>query len=204
MKTNEVFKGLRAMMKMALCLAALAVATGCQTRIQIERDEPSKILPKQEVRTINGTNVLVTVDYFCPPAHYCVTARSPLYAKESVAKFAANVGDNGTWSINADGYSRDLSTNAVVMVKEMFSGGAQLAIAIGDAYTKIAGGGAQADTALSVANKVYKFFTDKGGDASKATVSTSDGKLTVSDGSTCVECDAAGNCRDCAPTEVEN
>ena len=188
---------------MMTALAAIAAAmTGCQTRVQIERDEPTKILPKQEVREFNGTNILITTDYFVPPAHYCVTARSPLLAKESVARFAADVGENGTWSINADGYSRDLSTNAVVMVKEMFAGGAQLAIAIGDAYTKIAGGGAQADTALSVAQKVYKFFTSKGGDASKATVTVDEAAKTlkVDDGSTCVECDAEGNCTDCSYT----
>ena len=167
---------------MMTALAAIAAAmTGCQTRVQIERDEPTKILPKQEVREFNGTNILIT---------------------ESVARFAADVGENGTWSINADGYSRDLSTNAVVMVKEMFAGGAQLAIAIGDAYTKIAGGGAQADTALSVAQKVYKFFTSKGGDASKANVTVDETAKTlkVDDGSTCVECDAEGNCTDCSYT----
>lgn len=188
---------------MMTALAAIAAAmTGCQTRVQIERDEPTKILPKQEVREFNGTNILITTDYFVPPAHYCVTARSPLFAKESVARFAADVGENGTWSINADGYSRDLSTNAVVMVKEMFAGGAQLAIAIGDAYTKIAGGGAQADTALSVAQKVYKFFTSKGGDASKANVTVDEATKTlkVDDGSTCVVCDAEGNCTDCSYT----
>ncbi len=188
---------------MMTALAAIAAAmTGCQTRVQIERYEPTKILPKQEVREFNGTNILITTDYFVPPAHYCVTARSPLFAKESVARFAADVGENGTWSINADGYSRDLSTNAVVMVKEMFAGGAQLAIAIGDAYTKIAGGGAQADTALPVAQKVYKFFTSKGGEASKANVTVDEATKTlkVDDGSTCVECDAEGNCTDCSYT----
>lgn len=181
-------------MLMLIAAACAAAFAGCQTRVQIERDEPSKILPKQEVRTINGTNVLVTVDYFCPPAHYCVTARSPLYAKESVAKFAANVGDNGTWSINADGYSRDLSTNAVVMVKEMFSGGAQLAIAIGDAYTKIAGGGAQASTVMDVASKVYNAFTSGGGNPEKASVTTTADAIKVSDGSTCTTCTADGTC----------
>ncbi len=186
---------------MMTALAAIAAAmTGCQTRVQIERDEPTKILPKQEVREFNGTNILITTDYFVPPAHYCVTARSPLFAKESVARFAADVGENGTWSINADGYSRDLSTNAVVMVKEMFAGGAQLVTAIGEAYVKIAGGGAQASTVLSSAQKIYEYFTSKGGDASKATVSTTaDNKVQVTDGSTCVECDAAGNCTDCSP-----
>lgn len=186
-------------MMVASAACAAAILTGCQTRIQIERHEPTKILPKQEVREFNGTNVLITTGYFTPPPHYCVTARSPLYAKESVAKFAADVGENGTWSINADGYSRDLSSNAVVMVKEMFSGGAQLAIAIGDAYAKIAGGGAQASTVLSSAQKVYEYFIGKGGDASKAEVTVDEAAKTlkVTDGSTCVECDAAGNCRDC-------
>jgi hypothetical protein len=187
---------------MMTALAAIAAAmTGCQTRVQIERDEPTKILPKQEVREFNGTNILITTDYFVPPAHYCVTARSPLFAKESVARFAADVGENGTWSINADGYSRDLSTNAVGMVKEMFAGGANLATAIGEAYVKIAGGGAQASTVLSSAQKIYEYFTSKGGDASKATVSTTaDNKVQVTDGSTCVECDAAGNCTECSTT----
>ncbi len=185
---------------MMTALAAIAAAmTGCQTRVQIERDEPTKILPKQEVREFNGTNILITTDYFVPPAHYCVTARSPLFAKESVARFAADVGENGTWSINADGYSRDLSTNAVLMTKELFAGGAQLVTAIGEAYVKIAGGGAQASTVLSSAQKIYEYFTSKGGDASKATVSTTaDNKVQVTDGSTCVECDANGNCTDCS------
>lgn len=191
---------MRKLMMMMLAACAAAMMTGCQTRVQIERDEPTKILPKQEVREFNGTNVLITTDYFTPAPHYCVTARSPLFAKESVARFAADVGENGTWSINADGYSRDLSTNAVVMVKEMFSGSAQLAIAIGDAYTKIAGGGAQADVALSSAKKVLQYFASQGGDASKATVTVDEAAklLKVSDGSTCVSCDAAGNCTDCS------
>lgn len=188
------------MIALAACAAAM---TGCQTRVQIERDEPTKILPKQEVREFNGTNILITTDYFVPPAHYCVTARSPLFAKESVARFAADVGDNGTWSINADGYSRDLSTNAVVMVKEMFAGGADLAIAIGEAYTKIAGGGAQAATVLSSAQKVYEYFVGKGGDASKAKVTADEASKTlkIDDGTTCISCDADGNCTDCSPTK---
>ena len=191
---------MKKLMMMAAVAACAAAMTGCQTRVQIERYEPTKILPQQEVRAFNGTNVLITTGYYVPPAHYCVTARSPLFANESVARFAANVGEYGTWSINADGYSRDLSTNAVVMVKEMFAGGAQLAIAIGDAYAKIAGGGAQASTVLSSAQKVYEYFTGKGGDASKAKVTVDEAAKTlkVDDGTTCVSCDAEGNCSDCS------
>ena len=73
----------------------------------------------------------------------------------------------------------------------------KLVVAVGEAYTKIAGGGAQADTALNVAAKVANYFKDKGGDVTKATVATVGDKLTVSDGTTSIECDAAGNCTDC-------
>ena len=73
-----------------------------------------------------------------------------------------------------------------------------IVVAVGEAYTKIAGGGAQADTALNVAAKVANYFKGKGGDVTKAEVTTVADKLRVSDGTTCVECDAAGNCSDCS------
>ena len=61
------------------------------------------------------------------------------------------------------------------------------------------GGGAQASTVLSSAQQIYEYFKSKGGDVEKATVSTtSDNKVQVTDGSTCVECDAAGNCTECS------
>ena len=78
----------------------------------------------------------------------------------------------------------------------------KLAVAVGEAYVKIAGGGAQADTALNVAARVANYFRDNGGDVTQATVTTTaDNKVQVSDGSTCVECDSAGNCADCTPAK---
>ena len=61
-------------------------------------------------------------------------------------------------------------------------------------------GGAQADTAVNVASKIVSYFNEKGGDVSKATVTTDTAANTfkVSDGTTCVECDASGNCSDCS------
>ena len=95
-------------------------------------------------------------------------------------------------------YSAQTTTNLAHLVSSSFDGGTKLVVALGEAYVKIAGGGAQADTALNVASRVYDYFKGKGGDATKASVSTtSDNKLQVSDGSTCVECDAAGNCTEC-------
>ena len=97
-------------------------------------------------------------------------------------------------------YSRDLSTNSVVMVEKMFSGGAQLAIAIGDAYTKIAGGGAQADTIATLTARAYNFFKSKGGNINAAKVTVDDAAKTfkISDGETCVECTADGSCSECS------
>ena len=186
------------MKKLAMVAIAAALA-GCQTRITIESDE-TRPLPIQQLVEENGTNRVITVGYYEGRPHYLITARSPLYAKESVARFAAGVGEGGTWTINADGYSRDLSTNAVTMVGEMFSGGAKLAIAIGDAYAKIAGG-AQAETVLSSAQKVYDYFRARGGDVSRADVSVDETTKTlkVDDGTTCISCDADGNCSVCSP-----
>ena len=101
-------------------------------------------------------------------------------------------------AVDINGYSSGADTNLAAVISAGFDGGARLATAIGDAYVKIAGGGAQADTALNVAKKVYSYFTGKGGDASAATVTTANGKMRVSDGSTCVECDADGNCSTCS------
>lgn len=91
-------------------------------------------------------------------------------------------------------------TNLTALVTASFNGGTQLVTAIGDAYVKIAGGGAQASTVLSSAQKIYEYFTSQGGDATKATVSTNTASntLQVSDGTTCVECDAQGNCSNCS------
>ena len=92
-------------------------------------------------------------------------------------------------------------TNLTALVSASFDGSTKLVTAIGEAYVKIAGGGAQASTVLSSAQKVYEYFTGKGGDPEKATVSTdtASNTLKVSDGSTCVECDAQGNCSSCTP-----
>ena len=87
------------------------------------------------------------------------------------------------------------------LVEKSFDGGTKLVTAIGEAYVKIAGGGAQASTVLSSAQKIYEYFKSKGGDAEKATVTTTaDNKVQVSDGTTCVTCDADGNCTDCTYT----
>lgn len=100
-------------------------------------------------------------------------------------------------SFAMNGLNTKPSEELAKLVDVSLEGMTKLVVAVGEAYVKIAGGGAQADTALNVAAKVANYFKGKGGDVTKAEVTTVADKLRVSDGSTCVECDAAGNCSDC-------
>ena len=184
----------------AALVAAFGIGiTGCQTRITGEK-YPEQVLPIQKVVKVNGEDQVITEHYQIASGGWSVTARSPLYATEALEGLDFGVGTNGFVHLALAKYNRDLSTNATVMVDGMFKNGANLVIAIGDAYTKIAGGGAQADTALSSAAKIYNFFTSKGGDPDKATVSVNEANknLVVSDGTTCVECTADGTCTECS------
>ena len=164
-----------------------AIMTGCQTCITATK-HAEVAHPIQEVVKVNGEDRVITKSYQVTSGGWEATARSPLWAAETLKGLVIGVETNGSVRMELDAYGRDLSTNAVTMTREMFSGGAQLAIAIGDAYCKIAGGGAQADTVTKVASKAYNLFKSSGGDEIKATVTTdpTTGTLKVSDGTTCV------------------
>ena len=55
-----------------------------------------------------------------------------------------------------------------------------------------------AQLAKVIGPKAYQAYIEKGGDAAKTTVSKlSDGSTQISDGTTCINCDPAGNCTDC-------
>lgn len=179
-------------------IVAASVLTGCQTRITAEK-YAEQVLPIQEVVKVNGEDQVITKNYQIASGGWYATARSPLYATEALKGLDLGVQTNGTVYLSLGEYRRDLSTNSVVMVEKMFSGGAQLVKEVGDAYVKIAGGGAQATTVMDVAAKAVKFFADNGGNPDKATVSADEAakKLTITDGTKCVECDAAGNCTEC-------
>ena len=183
-------------LKVMLCAVIGAVIiTGCQTRITATKNA-EVAHPIQEVVKVNGEDKVINKSYQVTSGGWEATARSPLWASETLKGLSIGVETNGTVRMDLDAYGRDLSTNAVTMTREMFSGGAQLAIAIGDAYCKIAGGGAQADTVTKVVAKAYNLFKGSGGDETKATVSTdpASGTIKVSDGTTCVTCDKSGNC----------
>ena len=192
-KNKRKVKIMKKVMFDALVAAFVSGLTGCQTRITGEK-YPEQVFEVKEKVTVDGKEQLITKNILVASGGWKVTARSPLYADEALKGLDFGVGTNGFVHLKLDEYRRDLSTNATVMVDGMFKNGANLVIAIGDAYVKIAGGGAQADTVTEVVKKVYGAFTSGGGDPSKATVATEGDKLTISDGSICTTCTPDGNC----------
>lgn len=185
------------MKKLIIACGIVAALAGCQTRITWEKN-PETALPIQSVVTVNGVEQLATTGYQMAGGGWYVTARSPLWAKEQFSGLKVAVDTNGVLSVALDTYDRDLSTNAVIMTKTIFDGSANLALAVAKAYATIQTGGAT-DATSAIVSKVVSYFKSKGGDASKSTVTSDGSTIKVTDGSTCISCDAAGNCSSCSP-----
>ena len=183
------------MMTLAAGAAAVMMTTGCKS-IEVERKPQSLAMVKNAdgtvsvVRDKDNNPVTLdggwTVDYF---QHWNWQQFDSLSAK---------AGKDVSLDIN--NYASGADSNLVALVDTSIAGTTKLVEAVGAAYVKIAGGGAQADTALSTASKIINYFASKGGDVSKATVTTDTAAntLKVSDGTTCISCDAQGNCTDCS------
>lgn len=176
---------MKKLMMVALAAGA-ATMTGCKS-IEVDRRGQQLATDKngEVVKTAAGEPLVLdmgwNVDYF---QHW------------NWQKFDAMKAKAGEAELEINNYHSGADTNLTALVSASFDGGVKLVGAIGEAYAKIAGG-AQAETVLSVAEKAYGFFTSKGGDPAKATVTTEAGKVNVSDGETCVSCDAQGNCTEC-------
>ena len=181
---------------MLIALAAFAAAvTGCKS-IEVDRKAQSLATVQnadgtaQVVKDAAGNPIILdggwSVDYF---QHWNWQEFDALTARAGQAELAINNYKGG-----AD------ATNLTQLVHTSLDGLTKLAVAVGEAYEKIAGGGAQASTALKTSKSILEYFTSKGGDATKAEVSVDEAAntLKVSDGTTCISCDSAGNCTNCA------
>ena len=184
-------------MKQIMILAALVAAfAGCKS-IEVERHA-------QQVATYTDANGVVkavcdqegkpvvldggwSVDYF---QHW---------NWQKFDELSATAGTGVSLTINK--YESGADSNLVALVSTSLDGLTKLAVAVGEAYVKIAGGGAQADTALKSTAKIIKYFRDKGGNVEKAIVKTDEasGTLKISDGTICTSCTADGVCSDCTP-----
>ena len=178
-------------MKNTLSLALLSLAlAGCKS-IEVDRKGQSLATVKHADGTVEvvkdtaGRPLVLDggwkVDYF---QHWNWQAFDNLEAKAGEAELRIN------------NYHGGADTNLTALVDASMAGATRLVVSIGETYAKVAGGGAQADAVLDVAQRVYSYFTSKGGDPAKATVSEADGKVRVTDGATTVACDGGGNCSD--------
>lgn len=173
-------------------LAAIAVMTGCKSvTVEYRGKAPA---------TWTDTNNVVRAicDELGKPIFLDKGWIAEYFQHGTYTKMDEMHAEAGAAKLDLNGYQSGVDSNLVAIVSASFDGGARLATAIGDAYTKIAGGGAQASTVLSATKKILGYFKSQGGDASKASVTSDGNLLKVSDGSTCVSCDAAGNCAACS------
>lgn len=173
-----------------MTLAAIAAAmTGCKS-VEVDRRGEALALDKngEVVKTAAGEPLVLdrgwSVDYF---QHWNWQKFDALEATAGQAALRINNYQGG-----AD------ATNLTQLVYTSLDGLTKLVATAADAYVKVAGGGAQADTALTVAGRMISYFTGKGGDAAKATVSNDGNSVKVTDGKTTILCDKDGNCSDCS------
>lgn len=156
-----------------LFFGILALA-GCQTVIKAEK------FPEQVVLLSDGKYIIAS-------GGWVASARSPLWATESLKGLDLGVATNSTVYLRLDNYNRDLSTNAVVLTEKTLEGAANLAAKIGAAIAT-GGGSVGAEAATSAAASLYTKFTEAGGNVENATVECKDGVCTVTDGTvTCTE-----------------
>ena len=164
-------------------LAALcAIAVGCQTRITAEK-YAEVVTPIQKVVKVNGEDVVITANALVSSGGWYATARSPLWATEALSGLSLGVATNGTVYLNLDDYHRDLSTNAVVMVKTLSELAADIAGKVTAAICAYYGGGAVSATS-KLGEMTIKDITGK--------VQAKLAKKGITD----------ANCKDCDPAAI--
>lgn len=170
----------------AACMAALAC--GCTSSTQIEWGG------RTAVRNADGS-IVVAPDgspyYESQPNRY---RDSNWLTRREERDVSVKVSPDGGYEAGIGSRVNDVSTNGVAMVTGGIDSTTRLVSACAAAYATVAGGGAQADTAAAVVAKMVSYFAGKGGDASRATVNVSDGKVTISDGTVSTDCSVDGTC----------
>ena len=183
-------------MKKTMILAALVAAfAGCTSSTSIEWGG------KSALRNSDGTVITAPDGSPYYESEKNIYKDSNWLTKREERDVKVEVQPNGASTASLGSRVNDVSTNGIAMVTGGINAMTKLVSTCAAAYVTIAGGGAQADVTTTVVSKIIKSFVDKGGDTDKATVTTdaAQNTLRVSDGSTCVECDAAGNCTYCEP-----
>ncbi len=183
------------MKKITILAALVAVFAGCTSSTSI------KWGGKKAVRNPDGAVITAangTPYYESEPNVY---EDSNWLTKREERDVKVEVQADGAYTASLGSRVNDVSTNGIAMVTGGINAMTKLVSTCAAAYVTIAGGGAQADTTTAIVSKMVKYFTDKGGDAEKATVTTdtTTGTVKISDGTVCTSCTADGTCSDCTP-----
>jgi hypothetical protein len=182
-------------MKQIMILAALVAAfAGCTSATHIEWGG------RKAVRDADGAVIKAPDGSPYYESEKNIYKDSNWLTKREERDVKVEVQPTGAYTASLGSRVNDVSTNGIAMVTGGVGALTKLVSTCAAAYVTIAGG-AQADATTAIVSKIVKSFADKGGNTEKATVTTDSTKntLKVSDGSTCVECDAAGNCTYCEP-----
>lgn len=175
------------LMLCALVALALIGLTGCTSMTEVDWGG------RMAVRQPDGT-VLVNKDgepfYESGKNHY---RDSNWLTKREERDVAVKANPDGSYEAGLGSRSNDVSENGIKMVQGSIEATTKLVTAVGEAYAKISGGAAT-DVTTAVVSKVIQAFTSGGGNTEKATVTTADSTIKVSDGSICTTCDQQGNC----------
>lgn len=174
--------------KICATIALLAAGVGCTSTTRIEWGG------KKAVRQPDGTVLVNTngVPYYESEKNLYKDSNWLTRREERDVSVKANA--DGSYEAGLGARANGVSTNEIAIVTGGLDATTRLVSTCAAAYAQIAGGGAQTDTVLSTAKKIYEYFTAKGGDTSKATVTTSDGKVNVTDGSVSISCSEDGTC----------
>lgn len=183
-------------MKKITVLAALVAAfAGCTSSTRIEWGG------KAAVRDADGSVIKAPdgTPYYESPKN--IYEDSNWLTKREERDVKVDVQSNGAYTASLGSRVNDVSTNGIAMVTGGINAMTKLVSTCAAAYVTIAGGGAQADTTTAIVSKMVKYFTDKGGDAEKATVTTdtTTGTVKISDGTVSTSCTADGTCSDSTP-----
>lgn len=157
--------------------AAVGLLTcGCQTRITAYK-HAEQMLPVWDVKD----GVAYVARYDRASGGWDACARSPLWADEELRGLVISVETNGAVRLELADYSRDLSTNAVVMTEKLVDGAVELTAKVTAAIVT-SGGSTAASAATSAIQKLVAKFIAGGGDPDNAKIECRDGSCTITDG----------------------
>lgn len=183
-------------MKQTMILAALVAAfAGCTSATCIEWGG------RKAVRDADGAVIKAPDGSPYYESEKNIYKDSNWLTKREERDVKVEVQSNGAYTASLGSRVNDVSTNGIAMVTGGINAMTKLVSTCTAAYVTIAGGGAQVDTTTAIVSKMVKYFTDKGGSAEKATVTTDTaaGTVKISDGTVCTSCTADGTCSDCTP-----